>query len=126
MLSSPSRERGLASGACARRSGRPERNAIAETLVETFRRECLDHLIILNESRLQATLGEFVAYYNVTGRTGASSCRPPSSESAASAGRLSAYPFSAACITAMSGLPEFALRQVLDVFRSRRVPIDAA
>jgi len=32
--------------------------------VETFRRECLDHLIVLSEDHLQATLREFVAYYN--------------------------------------------------------------
>ncbi len=32
--------------------------------METFRRECLDHLIILNENHLRAILGEFVAYYN--------------------------------------------------------------
>ncbi len=42
----------------------PRANAIAERLVETFRRECLDHVIIRNENHLQAILGEFVAYYN--------------------------------------------------------------
>jgi len=42
----------------------PRANAIAERLVETFRRECLDHLIVLNENHLQAILAEFVAYYN--------------------------------------------------------------
>ena len=42
----------------------PRANAVAERMVETFRRECLDHLIILNEGHLQSVLGEFVAYYN--------------------------------------------------------------
>ncbi len=42
----------------------PRANAIAERMVETFRRECLDHLIILNEEHLYAILKEFVAYYN--------------------------------------------------------------
>ena len=30
----------------------------------TLRRECLDHLIVLNEQHLRAILREFVAYYN--------------------------------------------------------------
>jgi transposase InsO family protein len=33
-------------------------------MVETFRRECLDHLIVINEAQLQAILRDFVAYYN--------------------------------------------------------------
>jgi transposase InsO family protein len=39
-------------------------NAIAERLVGTLRRECLDRVIILNEAHLRATLSEFVRYYN--------------------------------------------------------------
>src|SRR5216683_2687201 len=39
-------------------------NAVAERVVETFRRECLDHLIVLNEEQLRAILREFIAYYN--------------------------------------------------------------
>ncbi len=42
----------------------PRANAIAERLVETFRRECLDHVILLNENHLRTIPGEFVAYYN--------------------------------------------------------------
>jgi transposase InsO family protein len=42
----------------------PKANAVAERMVETFRRECLDHLIVLNEDQLWATLREFVGYYN--------------------------------------------------------------
>ena len=30
----------------------------------TLRRECLDHLIVLDERHLRSVLGEFVAYYN--------------------------------------------------------------
>ena len=33
-------------------------------MIGTLRRECLDHLIILNESHLQSVLREFVGYYN--------------------------------------------------------------
>ena len=42
----------------------PKANAIAERVVGTFRRECLDHLIIVNEWHLHRVLQEFTAYYN--------------------------------------------------------------
>jgi transposase InsO family protein len=47
-------------------------NAVAERLVGTLRRECLDHLIVVNERHLRAILSEFVGYYNADrGPTGA-------------------------------------------------------
>ena len=42
----------------------PRANAIAERVVSTFRRECLDHLIVLNEQHLRAVLRAFVRYYD--------------------------------------------------------------
>ena len=42
----------------------PRANAVAERMVGTFRRECLDHLIVLGEPQLRSLLSEFVAYYN--------------------------------------------------------------
>jgi transposase InsO family protein len=42
----------------------PKANAIAERVIGTLRRECLDHLIVLNERHLASILSEFVAYYN--------------------------------------------------------------
>src|SRR5690242_13356611 len=39
-------------------------NAVAERWIGTARRECLDHLLILNERHLRRVLTEFVAYYN--------------------------------------------------------------
>ena len=42
----------------------PTANAIVERVIGTLRRECLDHLIVLNEQHLLAVLREFVAYYN--------------------------------------------------------------
>jgi len=41
----------------------PRANAIAERWVRTIRRECLDHLIPLNERHLRAIVREFVDYY---------------------------------------------------------------
>jgi transposase InsO family protein len=42
----------------------PRANAIAERLVRSIRRECLDHLIVINERHLGAILVEFAEYYN--------------------------------------------------------------
>jgi transposase InsO family protein len=42
----------------------PRANAVAERMVGTFRRECLDHAIVVNEQHLYALLAEFVAHYN--------------------------------------------------------------
>jgi len=42
----------------------PKPNAVAQRTVGTFRRECLDHLIVLNKQQLQSIVSEFVAYYN--------------------------------------------------------------
>jgi transposase InsO family protein len=42
----------------------PKANSIAERLVGTMRRECLDHVIVLNERHLRAVLTEFALYYN--------------------------------------------------------------
>ena len=42
----------------------PQANGIAERLVGTLRRECLDHLIVVNERHLRYVLREFVCHYN--------------------------------------------------------------
>ncbi len=44
--------------------GSPWQNPICERVIGTLRRECLDHMIILNEKHLRAVLDEFVEYYN--------------------------------------------------------------
>jgi len=41
----------------------PRANAVAERVIGTLRRECLDHVIVLNEQYLSAVLTEFVRYY---------------------------------------------------------------
>jgi transposase InsO family protein len=42
----------------------PKANAIAERVIGTLRRECLDHLIILDEQHVSSVLCEFIDYYN--------------------------------------------------------------
>jgi len=42
----------------------PRANAVVERVIGTLRRECLDHLIELNEQHLRSVLAEFVRYYN--------------------------------------------------------------
>jgi transposase InsO family protein len=42
----------------------PRADAIAERLVDTLRRECLDDLIVFNEARLRWLLAEFMRSYN--------------------------------------------------------------
>ena len=42
----------------------PNMNAYAERFVGSARRECLDHMIILNEKHLGRVLREYVKYYN--------------------------------------------------------------
>ena len=42
----------------------PKANAIVERVIGTLRRECLDHMIILDEHHLSSVLREFVASYN--------------------------------------------------------------
>jgi transposase InsO family protein len=42
----------------------PKANAIAERVIRTLRRECLDHVLIVNEEHLQAVLQEYIGYYN--------------------------------------------------------------
>src|SRR5262249_9693612 len=42
----------------------PRANAIAERVIGTCRRACLDHLIVLDEHHLSSVLSEFVGYYH--------------------------------------------------------------
>jgi len=42
----------------------PKANAIAERVIGTLRRECLDHFIVINERQLLRVMREYVAHYN--------------------------------------------------------------
>jgi Integrase core domain len=46
--------------------GSPWQNSIAERLIGTVRRECLDRLLIFGESHLRRVLALYAAYYNQT------------------------------------------------------------
>ncbi len=42
----------------------PNTNAVCERLIGTLRRECLGHMIVLNEHHLLGVLREYVEHYN--------------------------------------------------------------
>ena len=42
----------------------PRANAVAERVIGTLRRECLDHVIPVDERHLRAILAEYVGYDN--------------------------------------------------------------
>jgi transposase InsO family protein len=42
----------------------PRADAVAERVIGTLRRECLDHLIVLSERHLRTVLSELSRYYN--------------------------------------------------------------
>jgi len=55
------RNMGIEQVVCAPRS--PRQNAFAERLIGSIRRECLDHVIILNERHLRRVLRSYFDYY---------------------------------------------------------------
>ena len=50
--------------AIATPSRSPRANAIVERVIRTLRRECLDHIVVLDEQHLRSVLAEFVRHYN--------------------------------------------------------------
>ena len=42
----------------------PWQNPYVERMIGSIRRECLDHLVVLNERQLRRILSEYIAYYN--------------------------------------------------------------
>ncbi len=70
----------------------PNANAVAEGVIGTLRRECLDYFIIVNERHLREVLLEYVGHYNGTRphRTAGSLGRGLSSQRTSEDGRCSA------------------------------------
>ena len=46
--------------------GSPWQNGVAERLIGTLRRECLDQMVIFGEVHLRRILSDYAAYYNQT------------------------------------------------------------
>jgi putative transposase len=42
----------------------PWQNGYVERVIGSIRRECLDHVFVLNENHLRTILTEYVSYYN--------------------------------------------------------------
>ncbi len=70
----------------------PRANAVAERVIGTLRRECVDHLIVVNERHLRAILAEFVAYYNRERPHRALRLQTPQSAPRAATGRIRGRP----------------------------------
>ncbi len=64
----------------------PKANAIAERVIGTIRRECLNHLIVLTERHLRRVLREYLAYYNAKRPHQSLGDEPPTGPRAASRG----------------------------------------
>ncbi len=56
----------------------PQANALTERVIGTIRRECLDHLIVIQERHLRGVLGEYISYYNTACPHRSLGLRPPS------------------------------------------------
>jgi len=70
----------------------PRANAIAERIVRTIRTECLDHVIVMNETHLLTILREFAAYYNHARPHRSLELQSPVPVTAQSAGRVISRP----------------------------------
>ena len=70
----------------------PQANAVAERVIGTLRRECLDHLVVANERHLRTILAEFVAYYNRERPHRALRLQTPQSAPRAATGRIRGRP----------------------------------
>jgi transposase InsO family protein len=80
----------------------PRANAVAERLIGTLRRECIDHLILINEAHLRSVLAEFMRSSTSSDRIELWISTRPSSGSGQQPVRSAATPSSAAC-TACTG-----------------------
>ncbi|MDA0352320.1 MAG: integrase core domain-containing protein [Chloroflexi bacterium] len=71
----------------------PQANAVAERVIGTLRRECVDHIIPLSEQHLRAVLREYGDYYNATRPHRTLELEPPAGPRPVQAhGRVVAHP----------------------------------
>ena len=70
----------------------PRANAVAERVIGTLRRECLDHLVVLNEAHLRTVLAEFTRFYNRDRPHRALHLQTPRSAAVTTAGPIRARP----------------------------------
>ncbi len=70
----------------------PRANSIAERVIGTLRRECLDHLIVWNERHLRRVLAEYVRFYNDDRPHRALDLEPPNGPKPVGSGRIIAEP----------------------------------
>jgi putative transposase len=42
----------------------PWQNGYVERVIGSIRRECLDHIIVINENHLRSVLNDYISYYN--------------------------------------------------------------
>jgi transposase InsO family protein len=70
----------------------PWQRAHVERLIGSIRRECLDHVIILNEESLRRTLRSYLSYYHRSRLHLALERDSPDSRSVESVGRIVASP----------------------------------
>ena len=70
----------------------PRANAVAERVIGTLRRECLDHLIVLSERHLRAVLAEFIRYYNRDRPHRTLHLQPPRPQAVTATGPIRARP----------------------------------
>ena len=78
----------------------PWQNPYVERLIGTLRRECLDHVVVLNEAHLRRLLRDYLIYYHGAERTSRwrRTRRSPDRWSAPTKAGSSRPPWSAACI----------------------------
>jgi hypothetical protein len=80
----------------------PWQNAFAERLIGSIRRECLDHVVVLNERHLRRLLKKYVAYYHGSRTHLALKKDAPEPRAVMSQGRSLPFPRWVDCTTVMN------------------------
>jgi transposase InsO family protein len=70
----------------------PWKNACAERLIGSIRRECVDHVVVFGERHLRHVLLSYVSYYNSTRTHLSLNTDAPISSAAETDGRIICHP----------------------------------